>query len=133
MATLGIKAAFAQYGASLVNVQWSVSAWAPDGALVVSLWDHHTRKGLAGTLEFAASASRWKGPGNAEFRENVNKAFESGAKVYLVIARTEDVARVEAGEDASKIKKFISVRQDLVGKVIEWDGENYAFRFTKAP
>ena len=132
MASLGIKEAFSRYGASLVNVLWSVSAWAPDGALVVSLWDHHRRKGLAGTLEFAASASRWKVPGNSEFRENVKKAFESGSKVYLVIVRTEDVARVEAGEDASKVKKSFSVRQDLVGKAIEWDGENYAFRFTKA-
>lgn len=58
--------------------------------------------------------------------------WESGSKVYLVIVRTEDVARVEAGEDASKVKKSFSVRQDLVGKAIEWDGENYAFRFTKA-
>ena len=69
----------------------------PGWRLVVSLWDHHRRKGLAGTLEFAAAASRWKGPGNSEFRENVKKAFESGSKVYLVIVRTEDVARVEAG------------------------------------
>jgi len=132
MATLGIKEAFSRYGATLRNVQWSVSAWTPDGTLVVSLWDHHRRKGLAGTLEFAASASRWKGPGNSEFRENVTKAFELGSMVCLVIVRTEDVARVEAGEDASNIKKVFSVRQDLIGKVIEWDGENYAFRFTKA-
>lgn len=132
MATLGIKEAFSRYEANLHNVQWSVSAWTPDGTLVVSLWDHHRRKSLAGTLEFAASASRWKGPGNSEFRENVTKAFELDSMVRLVIVRTEDVARVEAGEDASKIKKVFSVRQDLIGKVIEWDGENYAFRFTKA-
>lgn len=131
MATLGIKDAFSRYDATLRNVQWSVSAWAADGSLVVSLWDHHRRKGLAGTLEFADSANRWQGPGNTEFRENVAKAFESGAPVRLVIARTEEVARVEAGEDASKIKKVFSIRQDLVGRVIEWDGMNYAFRFTK--
>lgn len=132
MATLGIKDAFSRYDANLRNVQWSVSAWTADGSLVVSLWDHHTRKGLAGTLEFADSANRWQGPGNKEFRENVAKAYESGAPVHLVIARTEEVARVEAGEDASKIKKVFTIRQDLVGKVIEWDGSNYAFRFTKA-
>lgn len=131
MTTLGIKEAFSRYGATLRNVQWSVSAWATDGSLVVSLWYHHTRKGLAGTLEFADSANRWQGPGNKEFRENVAKAFESGAPVRLVIARTEEVARVEAGEDASKIRKVFSIRQGLVGRVIEWDGVNYAFRFTK--
>ncbi|HQS98802.1 MAG TPA: hypothetical protein PL023_00735 [Thiobacillus sp.] len=131
MTTLGIKDAFLRYDATLRNVQWSVSAWATDGSLVVSLWDHHTRKGSAGTLEFADSANRWHGPGNKEFRENVAKAYESSAPVRLVIARTEEIAHVEAGEDASKIKKIFSVRQDLVGKVIEWDGSNYAFRFTR--
>lgn len=132
MSALGIKEAFARYGATLRNVQWSVSAWAPDGSLVVSLWDHHRRKGIVGTLEFGDSASRWKGPGNSEFRENIAKAFELEATVHLVIVRTEEVARVEAGEDASKVKKLFSVREDLTGKIIEWDGEHYAFRFTKA-
>ena len=132
MATLGIKDAFLQYGATLRNVQWSVSAWTLEGQLVVNLWDHHRRKGTPATLEFAASTNRWKGPGNTEFRENVARAFESAATVRLVIVSTEEVARVEAGLDASKIKKTFSVRPDLVGKVIEWDGENYALRFTKA-
>lgn len=133
MATLGIKEAFAQYGASLTNVQWSVSAWAPDGSLVVSLWEHHRRKSVVpGTLEFAGSANRWKGPGNTEFRANVAKAHASQANVRLVIVRTDQTARVEAGEDASKLKKDFFRKEEVVGKVVEWDGENYAFRFTKA-
>lgn len=131
MANLGIKEAFSRYGATLRNVQWSVSAWAPDGSLVLSLWQHHTRKGIAGTLEFAGCANRWQGPGNKEFRENVAKAFGSGESVRLVIVRTDEIARVEAGEDASKIRKDFFLRDDLIGKVIEWDGENYAVRFTK--
>jgi len=120
MATLGIKGAFANYGASLRNVQWSVSAWAPNGALVVSLWEHHRRRNPApGTLEFEGSANRWKGPGNKEFRENVAKAFESQADVCLVIVRTDEVERVEAGEDASKLKKDFFSKDEVVGKVIE--------------
>lgn len=132
MSALGIKDAFAAYGARLRNVQWSVSAWTSDGALVVSLWDHHRRKGAPGTLEFAASASRWAGPGNSEFRENVARAFESSADVRLVIVRTDEIAHIEAGGGGSKVKKEFFVREDLIGKVIEWDGEHYAFRFTRA-
>ena len=45
MSRLGISEAFAKYGATLRNPQWSVSAWAREGSLVVSLWDHHYRKG----------------------------------------------------------------------------------------
>ena len=132
MATLGIKDAFSRYGASLRNVQWSVSAWTPEGSLVVSLRKHHCRKSAPGTLEFADSVNRWHGPGNKEFRDNVARAFASGAPVRLVIARTEETARVEAGEDGGKIKKIFGLREDLVGRVIEWDGENYAFQFAKS-
>ena len=131
MGKLGIKDAFARYGASLHNVQWSVSAWARDGSLVVSLWQHHRRNGVPGTLEFADKASRWTGPGNNEFRRNVQKAFESGANVRLVIARTKEIDRVQAGEDASKVKKIFFLREELIGRVVEWDGDNYGFRFSK--
>ena len=132
MATLGIKDAFAQYGATLHNVQWSVSAWVPDGTLIVSLWEHHRRKGAPrGVLEFEGSANRWKGPGNTEFRENVDRAFKSQADVRLVIVRTEETACVEAGDDGSKIKKDFHLKNEVTGKVIEWDGDNYAFHFTR--
>src|SRR5688500_16939893 len=129
MAVLGIKEAFARYGAGLRNVQWSVSAWTADGSLVVSLWEHHRRKSEKGTLEFAANADRWRGPGNSEFRENIDKAFKEKSPVRLIVVRTTEVDRVESGEDASKIKKEFHPREDLVGQVIEWDGTHYAFRF----
>lgn len=133
MSGLGLKAAFARYGAALRNVQWSVSAWNDNGELVASLWDHHTRRSPPATLEFADSADRWSGPGNKEFRENLDRAFREKSPVRLVIARTTEVARVEAGEDASKIKKEFHPREELVGKVIEWDGTHYAIRFIRSP
>ena len=132
MATLGIRDAFLRYDAKLKNVQWSVSAWNLDGSLVVSMWEHHRRKGTPpGTLVFEGSASRWRGAGNTEFRENIGRAFRSGAIVRLVIARTDEVARVEAGEDGSKIKKEFFLKEEVTGKVTEWDGEHYAIAFTK--
>lgn len=131
MSRLGITEAFARYGATLKNAQWSVSAWAPDGSLVVSLWDHHWRKSAPGTMEFAGSLDRWGGHGNAEFRENVAKAFAKKAKVRLVIVKTDEIARVEAGEDASLIKKEFFLRDDLVGEVLELRDPFYAFRFRK--
>jgi hypothetical protein len=132
MAKLGIKDALAKYGANWCNVQWSVSAWAPDGSSVVSRREHHRRSGTAGSLEFASNASRWRRPANNKFRENVRKACEPSADVRLVIVKTDEVDRVEAGEDASKVKKEFFVRENLVGRVIEWDAESCAFRFTRA-
>jgi hypothetical protein len=132
MAKLGIKDAFAKYSAVQRNVQWSVSAWTPGGELVVSVWAHHQRPNTPGVMEFEACASRWDGPGNKEFRENVKRAFETNASLRLVIAETHEIKRVEASEDASKIKKEFSVRTELVGTVVEWDGDRYLFRFEKA-
>jgi hypothetical protein len=129
MAKLGIKEAFARYGATLNNPRWSVSAWAPDGSLVVSLWNHHYRKGPPRTMEFADSLNRWSGHGNKEFRENIARAHSEGIDIRLVIVKTDQITRVQAGEDAKDIPKEFFLREDLVGKVIELDGENYAFRF----
>jgi hypothetical protein len=131
VASVGLKDAFARYGATLRNVQWSVSAWTPAGELVVSLWEHHRRKGEPGSLEFADSADRWSGPGNKEFRDNLNKAFREQSRVRLIIVHTDEVARVEAGEDASKVKKEFFVRDDLIGQATEWDGTHFAFRFKR--
>lgn len=132
MARLGITEAFARYGAKLRNPQWSVSAWAPDGSLVVSLWDHHYRKSTPGSMEFAGSVDRWSGPGNREFRENITKAYVERIPVRLVVVRTEEIARIEAGDDASKVKKEFSVRDDLVGFVTELDDDQYVFSFRKS-
>ena len=130
MARLGIKEAFAKYGAKLHNVQWSVSAWAPDGSLVVSQWAHHYRKGtVVGAVEYADSFARWSGPGNSEFRRNVARAFSERSKVRLVVASTLNAEYVEAGGDASKVKKDFDAKEDLIGEVAEIDGENYVFRF----
>lgn len=131
MAKLGIKDAFAKFGATQRNVQWSVSAWNSVGELVISVWAHHQRPKTPGAMEFEAKASRWSGPGNKEFRENVQRAFETNAALRLVIAKTDETRRVEASEDASQIQKEFSVRTDLVGRVVEWDGDRYVFRFER--
>jgi hypothetical protein len=131
MAKLSITDAFRRYGATLRNPQWSVSAWTPDGSLVVSLWDHHSRKGPPGTLEFSDSLDRWSGHGNKEFRENIAKAHAARTPVRLVVAKTNETTRVEAGEDASTIGKEFFIREDLVGEVSELKGGQYVFRFRK--
>ncbi|MBX7133931.1 MAG: hypothetical protein K1X67_14760 [Fimbriimonadaceae bacterium] len=132
MGSTGIAAAFAHYGAVLRNVQWSVSAWTPAGELVVSLWDHHYRKGASGTMEFADSFDRWSGAGNNEFRANVSRALAEGSRVRLVLVKTRHISHVERGEDASKIDKDFFVRDDLIGEVAEIAGSDYVFRFRKA-
>lgn len=129
MAKLTLTGAFAKYGAALKNPQWSVSAWLPDGSLVVCLWDHHCRKGSLGTIEFFGSLDRWGGHGNKEFRTNLSKAFAAKNKIRLVIVKTAEIARVKAGENASKIKKSYYVREDVIGEITQLGGCEYVFQF----
>lgn len=131
MGRLGITEAFARYKATLRNPQWSVSAWSPAGELVVSLWDHHYRKGPIGTMEFSDTFERWAGHGNSEFRANVRKAYEEKCTVRLVIVKTDQIERVEAGEDASTVRKEFFLRDDLVGEVVEIENDRYVIRFRR--
>ncbi|TFY98476.1 hypothetical protein [Ramlibacter rhizophilus] len=132
MAKLAINAAFAAYGATLNNPQWSVSAWTPSGDLVVSLWDHHFLPGAPpGMMDFADSFERWAGHGNREFRENVARALAAGSRVRMVIVKTDQIGRVQAGEVASKIRKEFILRDDLVGSVHELTGDRYVIRFQR--
>jgi hypothetical protein len=131
MATLAFAEAFARYGATLKNVQWSVCAQAPDGSLVVSLWEHHFDPPRDGKIVCADSFNRWAGPGNAEFRKSVVRALNSNQVVRAVIAHAKNPALIEAGADGSKIEKSFSVREDWTGRVLYIEGERYAFEFQR--
>jgi len=129
---MGISEAFRRHGATLRNVNWSVSSWADDATLVVSLWDHHcVKRKEKGVLAFEDRFDRWTGPGNIEFRKNVTRAYEEAAIVRLVLVRTVEPDRVQRGEDGSKIPKTFSARSDLIGRVAEIVGENYVIEFRK--
>lgn len=129
---IGISDAFRRYGARLKNVNWSVSSWTEQGELVVSLWAHHrVKKGPANTLVFADSFDRWSGPGNNEFRANVERAFQTAAPVRLVLVCADQSERVQAGDDASKIHKTYGTREDLIGRVTFADSSAYEIEFRK--
>lgn len=80
-------------------------------------------------MEFSGSLDRWSGHGNKEFRENLSTAFKAKSKVRLVIVSTDEAVRVEAGEDASNIKKSYSTRHDLIGQIVELEDIKYVFQF----
>jgi hypothetical protein len=123
--------AFAKFGATLKNVQWSVSAIKGKNELVVSLWAHHRDSSVKDAIVFSDSFARWSGPGNNEFKVNVMRAHQENLPVRLIIASTEETHRVQNGEDASRVKKRFSPRDDLIGNVTEVEGDRYTIRFVK--
>jgi hypothetical protein len=72
---LGLEEAFARFGAKLVNRMWAVSAYAEDGAFVVSGWSHLFKATGTGALAYVESLSRWNGKaGNDLLRARLEQA-----------------------------------------------------------
>ncbi len=122
---------FARYGASLRNVQWAVSD-INDGRLVISLWQHLFQKAEKGVLPYEDRLSRWSGPGNTLCREHIERAYREDLPVCPVIARAEDPEAINSGIDASSVKKTFAARQDLIGRVVSFDGDRFRIEFSKA-
>jgi hypothetical protein len=122
--------AFATYGATLRNSQWSISAMTPEGSLVVSVFDNMLKKGdEARTLTFGGKLSTWKGngPGRNEFQRHLTEAVEQSLLIRIVVAHPEAGQAHLVGEvqDESVIRKSFSVREDWVGSIVHFDGDEY--------
>ena len=132
MAALSLTSAFARYGAKLPNPQWAVSAVNSTGEVVVSCWKHYL-KGANGKLIYEDSLSRWAGnaAGNNLLREHLTRALADDLPVRLVIARTDATDIVDSGQDASQAAKTFGVREDLVGKVVAFDGDHFEIEFVR--
>jgi hypothetical protein len=132
MSALTLTAAFNRYGAKLINPQWAVSAISASGELVVSCWKHYLKPGK-GALRYVDRLSRWEGnmAGNNLLREHLNKAVTDNLPIRLVIARTESTAVIDSGADASQVSKSFGVREDVVGRVLSFDGDAFEFEFTR--
>ena len=85
-------------------------------------------------MPYVDSLSRWNGSSKAGsnlLRTHLEEAVAGNLDVRLVIARTSDEAAVDRGEDASKLSNTFAIRDDLVGKVAEFDGDHFIIEFRR--
>ena len=82
-----------------------------------------------GSLVYQDRFDRWNGPGNAEFRRHIEKAFATKQTVRLVMAHTKQSDKVDRGEDGSKIPKEFERRENLFGQVTKVDGQDFSIEF----
>jgi hypothetical protein len=132
MSDLNFAEAFRRFGAKLHNVQWSVCAENDDKELVVSCWDHLFSKSNNGGIRYSDDLDRWGGPGNAELRRCLDRAFRSGQTIRAVIARAEDPRSIDGGIAGSKVKKRFFVKEDWHGTVVELEGSHVTIEFRRA-
>lgn len=132
MATLSYTDAFRAYGATLANPQWAYSALAPDGAIVLGCWAHKLKL-VDGALHYKDHLSRWQPnpAGKNLLVEHLELGAKEGRPVRLVIATTPETGVVDRGEDASTIPKTFHIRDDVTGKVVLFDGDNFVLEFRR--
>lgn len=127
-----ISEAFKAYGATLNNIQWSVSAFNDQYELVVSLWDHLFETRAKGTITYVDKVSRWSGLGNDAFRKHLPLAYEENRVVRAVIVKTKKTSVIDAGGSGANLGNTFSIKKDWVGKVILWDGDNFEIEFKQS-
>jgi hypothetical protein len=120
---LSLEVAYARYGAKATNKQRSLSALAADGSLVLSCQsDKFSRPGI-GVLRYSAQLTQMTGgkAGIAELRAQLRTVCDAGTEVRPVVITAP----------RGLIKRIIHVRSDLVGKVVEFDGDSFVVDFTR--
>jgi hypothetical protein len=129
----GLVEAFRRYGAKLVNPQWAVTAIAEDGALVVSCWSHYFTRPSPDVMRYEDRLSRWEHNvhGTNLARRHLAQAVEERLPVRLIIGTASKTAPIDKGESASHTPKKYHVREDLAGRVVEFDGERFVIEFKR--
>jgi hypothetical protein len=116
--------AFAQFGAKPKNRLRGRSAIADDGALVLSCSTPHFRHPGPGVLRYEDALSRDTSdrPGAALLGEHLVLARDGQLPVRMIV-----IAEASAGKPRNKIY----ARPDVIGRLVEFDGDRFIVDFTR--
>jgi len=130
MKNLTLTDAFATYGAELKNPRWAFSSLASDGSLVLSCWKHFLKSYIDGHQRYEDRLSRWKTntPGKQLLVEHLQLAVAKNLPVRMIVATLED-PREQTIEGAGALRKIFTFHTDMVGRVVEYDGDRFAIEF----
>jgi putative restriction endonuclease len=130
MKRLTLTRAFATYGAELRNSRWAFSAIASDGSLVLSCWKHFLKTYVDGHQRYEDRLSRWKTntPGRQLLIEHLQLATAKNLPVRMIVATLQDPSD-RTIEGAGMRPKTFTVHPDMIGRVVEYDGDQFAIDF----
>jgi hypothetical protein len=122
MENLSLEVAYGRYGAQITNKQRSLSAVAADGSLVLTCLSEKFSRPGAGILRYSGQLSQ-EGTSTrvAELGAHVQSARDSGASVRAVVITPP----------RGIVRRVIHVRPDLVGKIVDFDGDAFVVDFTR--
>jgi hypothetical protein len=128
MATLSLADAFAKLGGRAANRLHSRSAIAADGALILSCSAGSYHHPAPGVLRYEDRLSREEG-NSAETRalgQHLTLALDGSLPIRMIVVRRN------APLPTGKSTQNIHVRDDLVGKLVKFDGDHFVVDFTRA-
>lgn len=124
-----LSSAFAHFGAEPRNIQSSVSAYTPEGVLVISLWQQYFSRSDLGPV-YIDRLSRWPDRiGNKWLQQDLEQAKQINAPIRAIIVIASDPALVDAGGDASKMKKEFFIPRWESGLLSKYDGDEFEIQF----
>jgi hypothetical protein len=123
MEKMSLAEAFGRYGATTQRVTRRLSMIAADGALILGCSARYFHRPTAGVLRYEDKLSREAAtPGSPRIsREHLDLALNGKLPVRLIVITSN-------GHAASTVH----VRQDLVGSVVDFDGDHYIIDFVRA-
>jgi hypothetical protein len=125
MISLSLIDAFGRFGARPASRLGSLSAMATDGAMVLKCLPAHFGHPSRGVLRYESrlSASRAESKVVTTLSEHLTLARDGGLPVRMVVTFPE---RENTGRTSG-----YQVRPDLIGKVVEFDGDRFVVDFTR--
>jgi len=82
-------------------------------------------------MRYTDRLSRWKGNarGNKLLETHLQKGVADKLSVRLVIASTDRQDIIDRGENASQANNDFHARQDRVGSIVSFDGDEFIIDF----
>lgn len=126
MMKLTLIDAFSRFGAKPASRLGSLSAMAADGAMVLNCLPAHFGHPAPGVLRYETKLSTAQATAKivTTLGENLTRARDGDLPVRMVVPIQE---REKTGNKACRYH----VRPDLIGKLVEFDGDHFVVDFTR--
>lgn len=123
---LSLIDAFSRFGAKPASRLGSLSALAADGAMVLNCLPAHFGHPAAGVLRYEARLSTVEAESKdiGNLSEHLTHARDGRLPVRMVV-------RSLAPEKSRARARSYHIRPDLIGKVVEFDGDHFIVDFTR--
>lgn len=93
-----------------------------------------------GTIVHRDNLTRWNSKkttaGYKEAVRNITRAFKDQSPVRLVMVRATheaDAKAISNGASGHHMPKTFSVREDVIGVIESFDGDNFVIRYSRSP